>query len=762
MRLLCEFTRRSGSLTAVLFHVAASFVAAGGLLLAADASESRRQAIESNNLGIALLAQFKPADAEAELKKALAGAPDYVPALVNLGIAQLAQVRYDEAVESFLRALLSDPGNIHAHYNLSLIYKIQGKTADGIREAMSALAGDPRNGDLHYNLASLHQAGRDFDKAIEGYKTALKINSSLLPAYYALGRAYIAKGDMTQGRKYIMQHQALSAASNLPASSAGLRYGEQGHYSMAMDDPAMRSSRAAPLKEGRITFVDVSADSGILFGHAGGGEPHQLRSPISTAAGVQNLIRDRVAPVLGGGVSLTDLNGDGAEDLVFVNTLGKPAGVFFNQGKLKFAAVAASAAAIPVGSGMGVASGDVDNDGYPDLVVSRYGSVSLLINDGRGGLTPQKLPPLSTDTLASGISLADVDHDGDLDIFVNAMLALPNPPKPRLKFPDDFGGDRIHLFRNNGNGTWTDIAADAGFDDGVHRNVGAIFSDFDNDRDIDVAVSRLGSGLALFANNRDGSRAGLPQKGNFLGLCAGDYNRDGFMDLLATSWDGSLPRLFRNNGNGSFALDVSALANVPRPIVGPLYGCAFTDIDNDGLLDALVVNGGDKGAALLVLRNLGNDGFEDAGSLIGIGSLPARRGRGTGTLTVTWIYSSPTMAPRRLFCATTVGTRITGCEWRPRGFTATVSGSGPRSRSRPGCSGRIGSWFRARGTCPRGACSRCSDWAGTPRSTHCACSGRGVFFKTRSGWLPTRPTRSRNWTGRELPARSSTRGTVRR
>jgi len=616
--------------------IACAGIASAGATPAADPAAARSSAIEHNNYGIAYLAQFKPTEAEKELRASLAAQPDYLPALVNLGIAQLAQVHYDEAIESFKRALLADPKNIYAHFNLSLIYKVQGKTDEGIREALSALAGDQRDADLHYNLASLYQSARDFDKAIKEYEAAIEIDSSLLPAYYALGRAYIAKGDMDKGRTFIKRHQELTAASSLPASSSGLKYGEQGRYSLAMEDPAARDASSGPLASGRVKFVDVTPDTGVAFKHAGGGDPRELRGALAAGSDADAMIRDKIAPVLGTGLAIADLDGDGREDLVLPNTLaGKPA-VFTNAGNLAFKASPAGAS-IPTGASMGVAAADVDNDGDTDLAITRYGGVTLLLNDGKGAFSPAKLPAVPARYFASSVSLADLDHDGDVDIFVAGMLAAPNPPKPSLTFPADFGGEHVLVFQNNGNGTFTEIGGKTKLDDGIHRNVGAVFSDFDNDRDIDVAVARLGGGIALYTNNRDGTfsqigaKAGLPQEGDFLGLCVGDYDRDGWMDIVATTWSSTLPRIFHNDGTGSFALDVGATANVPRGTAAPLYGCAFADIDNDGLTDILAVNGTDKGGALRVLRNMGKNGFEDAEKAVGMDVVAARRGRGLAT-----------------------------------------------------------------------------------------------------------------------------------
>jgi len=213
-------------------------------------------------------------------------------------------------------------------------------------------------------------------------------------------------------------------------------------------------------------------------------------------------------------------------------------------------------------------------------------------------------------------------------------MSAPNPPRESLAFPGDYAGEEFRVFRNNGNGTFADVTQAARFGDGTKRNTGAVFSDFDNDRDIDVAVARLGQGIALYTNNRDGTftdigpKVGLPADGNYLGIVAVDYNRDGWVDLVATLWDSSVPRLFRNDGSGAFALDATALADIPRDGGGPLFGLAAADVDNDGFVDLLAVNGTDRGPAIRLLHNLGEGHFEDATAVSALSLVPARRGRG--------------------------------------------------------------------------------------------------------------------------------------
>jgi len=259
--------------------------------------------------------------------------------------------------------------------------------------------------------------------------------------------------------------------------------------------------------------------------------------------------------------------------------------------------------------------------------------------------------------LLGGVSLADVDHDGDLDIFAAGFLSAPSAAAAagaaRPTFPTAWAGVSSLLLINatappaGGSGAarpkFVESAPKAGVEHAGRRAAGAVFGDFDNDRDIDFVLASPSDGTTLYSNMRDGTfkdlaaASGLPASLSVLGLASADYDKDGWMDLAATTFDGGVPRLFRNmmgdpragaGQGGAFALDVAAFADVSRQIAVPQFGVVFADIDNDGYLDLVTVNGSDVGPALFVFRNQGDGTFADAGPLIGAESIAARNGRG--------------------------------------------------------------------------------------------------------------------------------------
>ena len=663
--------RLATALAAALLALAALLIFSrnGGAQQAKAPPEASEEVLRHNNLGIAYLAQYKPADAEKEFRQAIALDPNFVAGTVNAGIAALAQVHYDDALAMFGKALTLDPDNIHAHFNLSLINKLLGKADQALAEAKKAMALDSRDPDIRYHVGSLYLTRREYDDAIRELETTLKLDPNFLSAYYSLGRAWISKGDVAKGKQYMEKHKELSAGAGA-TPAVGLRYGEQGKYSYAMEDQGV-DAPSAQLAEGAVVLVDVTAGSGLAFRHGARGSAGQLkRATPASGPDPSATLRDTVTPMLGPGVACADVDGDGADDLFFPNADAQGKAVselYLNRGGMRFERVPLiGAAGAPLIAGQATAGvfGDLDADEDPDLVVSLSDRLLVLINHGHGVFAPAAadaglaLPSGATPRVLGGVTLADVDHDGDLDIHAAGFLAVPSQKTAgpqgaddRTAFPDAWPGGTSYLLLNvtaappEGGGAapvkFSLAPAAAGISRAGRRTAGAVFSDFDNDRDIDFAVASPADGSTIFSNMRDGTfqdlaeRSGLPAGARVLGLTAGDYDQDGWMDLAATTWDTGLPRLFRNmmgqsgaQATGAFALDVNAMADVPRQIAEPQFGVAFADIDNDGALDLVAVNGGDIGQAFFVFRNDGAGRFSDASHLVKANAVAARQGRG--------------------------------------------------------------------------------------------------------------------------------------
>ena len=240
------------------------------------------------------------------------------------------------------------------------------------------------------------------------------------------------------------------------------------------------------------------------------------------------------------------------------------------------------------------------------------------------------------DDVSVAASFADVDHDGDLDLYVSNYVAS-GPPEgvERIDLTHDLPGAPNRLYRNNGDGTFAEIAEASRTTGGARRSLGAIFSDLDDDRDIDFIVVNDGSESQAFSNDRIGTFTERSRDWGFdagayvRGVDSGDFDRDGSFDLFVTSEGSLLNLLFRGPAGDGFRADVLSPGLLASGAPGPRYGTAFLDADNDGDLDlALVVNEGTTLAALYENRP---DGFVRSAELV---TDVAGEGRGLATADV--------------------------------------------------------------------------------------------------------------------------------
>jgi enediyne biosynthesis protein E4 len=334
----------------------------------------------------------------------------------------------------------------------------------------------------------------------------------------------------------------------------------------------------------------------------------------------------RPAPpeAMGGGVGLLDFDGDGWLDVYLVQGGPFPSGqaksqdgdrLFRNKrdGAFEDVTQRSGLAALGRGYGHGVAVGDYDNDGQPDVFVTRWRSYALYRNKGDGTFDDV--------TLTAGLDgdrdwptsavFADLDRDGDLDLYVCHYLAYdetnprlcshPDSPARHDCNPLDFDARPDHVFRNDG-GRFVDVTEAAGLTESTGRGLGVVAADFDGDDLIDLYVANDMSANYLYRNTGGfkfeevGVVAGAAAsaEGGYkagMGIACGDLDGDGKIDLAVTNYYGESTTFYRNLGAGRFA-DHSDAIDIRAPtrlLLG--FGITFADIDNDGRLDVLSANG---------------------------------------------------------------------------------------------------------------------------------------------------------------------------
>ena len=378
----------------------------------------------------------------------------------------------------------------------------------------------------------------------------------------------------------------------------------------------------------------------------------------------------------GSGVALIDYDGDGWTDIFLVNgsTLDesvarKPTShLYRNLKNGKFEDVTARSGLERSGWGQGVCAGDYDNDEALDLFVTYWGSNVLYRsrNDGTfRDVTAAAGLKQSRTRWGSGCAFLDYDRDGLLDLFVanyiDFDLANARPPgsEPFCQFlgmavncgPRGLKGESNLLYRNNGDGTFSDRSEPSGIGK-VKGNfgLGVLTGDFDNDGWPDVYVANDTNASLLFRNKHDGTFeemgvfAGVAynadgKETSGMGIAAADYNADGWLDIFKTNFSEESASLYRGAGEGVFVEDSEA-AGVGRNKKWVGWGCGFADFDNDGWPDLFVVNGhvypevdkAKRGVSFLqprlVYRNLGDGRFRDVSTVAGAAITAPASGRG--------------------------------------------------------------------------------------------------------------------------------------
>jgi enediyne biosynthesis protein E4 len=420
-----------------------------------------------------------------------------------------------------------------------------------------------------------------------------------------------------------------------------------------------------------ITFKDVSAESGMNVSHISTAENRYIIESMSGGAAVFDCDDDNfldVATINGSSVENFKKGGD-----LFVTLYHQIDGA--KTVTPKFENITATSNLTRKGWGMGVTAVDYDGDGILDLFATGFNGNALY--RGKGGCRYEDVTEKSGVKgigFQTGAAWADYDRDGDLDVFVPGYVALDLNNLPvfgssktcaykgiRVQCgPRGLPGERDYFYRNNGSGTFEEIAEKIGVaDKDKYFGLGVTFADYDNDGWLDLYVADDSSPNYLYKNNRDGtfsdvsfetgtSYSGAGEEQGSMGISVADYDNDGNLDIFVTNFESEQNTLYRNLGVKGF-LDVSAetgLAQPSKPFVG--WGTSFVDFDNDGFLDLLVVNGHvypqmelAKSESvvgfrqnLLLERNLGNGKFEDITKQSGLQNLPlfSRRGAAFGDL----------------------------------------------------------------------------------------------------------------------------------
>ncbi len=413
------------------------------------------------------------------------------------------------------------------------------------------------------------------------------------------------------------------------------------------------ASVSSAQKDCPIQLQDVSQEAGITFTHTDGSSGRRY-----------------IVETVSTGLASFDYDGDGRIDLYFPNGAPLPGteveqtprhALYRNLGDWQFRDVTEAAGVGCTGYGLGATVGDYDQDGHPDLYLSTFGPKVLYRNNGDGTFSDVTADAGVDDgnKVGAGVAMLDIEGDGDLDLYVSnyVKFTVENQVTRKVRGVPAHAGPRDYepwpdtLYRNNADGTFTDISAESGISSVAGPGMGMVCLDYDADGDTDVYVGNDAyAGNFLFQNDGTGNflevalLAGVAVNSfgaemGSMGAECNDFDNDGWMDIFVTDFQPDLPVLYRNLGDGTFEDATARTGAGEGSWAYVTWGTGLIDFDNDGLRDLFIACGHlndnvelfDDTTAYknhnILLRNVGGR-FVNVSVPCGLDALPKRSARG--------------------------------------------------------------------------------------------------------------------------------------
>ena len=578
---------------------------------AARPSTNSAEAARLNNIGVAYMNQQLFEKALKQFDAAAAQDPKLQIAKLNRAVALLNLQKVDEAKALLEEVTKQDPKDAHAWYNLGLLSKNTNETDAAIDAFKRVTEIDPNDADTWYFLGTAYAQAKQYPQAINAFEHALKLNPLHASAEFGISRAYQQSGNIDTSREHLKKFQYIK--DNKLGSPMSLSYGEQGQFSRAEESAGVVEKVPDQIP---VKFVDVTAEAGI----SGKSLPMNPATRFVLSMGLRP------------SACLVDYDNDGKVDILVTDNGGEGGlALYHNLGDGKFEDVTARAGLDPKLHSNACTSGDYDNDGATDLVLSLDNRVLLLHNEKNGtfkDVTSQagiKAEPQPSRVVNAGVTFIDYDHDGDLDLYVSQVtrvitdsigtIFLLQAPLPQGR-ATDVSGNR--MLRNNGDGTFTDVTEGTGLSS-PPSSTSALGTDYNNDRAIDLVVTGWEGPPAIFENPREGKFASRSLFSKIsakrtIGVAVLDFNHDGWMDIAFTHMGEPGLTLWRNNQAKSFER-----VDLPATDWVRAFGVAAIDYDNDGWVDLIAVGETKDGKGeVRLFRNLGPDGFKDVTTDVGL------------------------------------------------------------------------------------------------------------------------------------------------
>jgi enediyne biosynthesis protein E4 len=608
------------------------------LLLAFPSGLAQTSAEEQLRQAQTLFNQRRFAEAATAARQARELKPELLAAWKLSGLSLQLTGQADEAAQEFSLALQRFPQDADLWFFLARVQYLQSALKPAEQSARRALSLQADHAGAHTQLALILEALNDFPQALTHYRRgivlsqqqsrpptlplvnagnlllklgqaeealdyfnrAVAIEPQASALHFARGRALEQLGRLAESTKAYQQAVTLDGHQQARSALERLRAGAANKQSLGKNELAI-----VPVR-----FSDVAAKAGLNFVLRNDASPRKYQVETMT-----------------GGVAVIDYDGDGWQDIYFVNgaklpELKKTGPQFWNRLYRNnhdgtFSDVTEKAGVQGEGYGMGAAVADYDNDGDQDLFVAGVHRNQLFRNDGSGRFddvteSAKLLPRQQAEKLWSvGAAWLDYDNDGDLDLFVVNYCKWQPELDPYCGaqregwrtycFPDRYEGLPNQLFRNNGDGTFSDVSNASGIGQHIGKGMGVAIADYDGDGWVDVFVANDTLPNFLFRNTGKG---GFEEVGLLAGVALNDggkpvssmgvdfrdYDNDGLPDVIVSALEGETYPLFRNRGKGFFVDETWASALGAETVKRSGWGLGLFDFNNDGFKDLFTVN----------------------------------------------------------------------------------------------------------------------------------------------------------------------------
>ncbi len=589
------------------------FVSISGANAQETADETISAAIRHQNLGLAYLEESQPYQAIEQFQELVNLAPDESIGYGNLAVAHLRLKQREEAEAWVKRGLEVEPMDSQLHFISAEIYQSQGKTAEAIAAIQEAIRLAPDDLEVRYELVRHYLGQRNNPEATDEAIFHLRALRERTPANVVvllkLANSFLRREQLNEAKRICMELNALL----WDADEEFLKYLQQALLLIGQGD-ANGAARYIQIFE-NVQKRSPRYQQGIgelvtnILGHPieefSGGFKARVKAKRTPSIEVRfvDVTQEIGLGVLNGGCSsilLMDYDNDSDLDL-YVSS-AEPN--FFRNEDGKFVLAA------KIGRPGDVATfADIDKDGDPDLYLIGAERSVLLRNDGTGDFT--EMADFSNfqsnqGSQSRGVNLfVDYDHDGDLDLFR--------------------ADHRLKMYRSNAEGVFSDVSDQTFIPPKRPGARDAALGDFDDDGDTDLLIANDDNGCTLYTNLRQGKLAaltdeiGLPQNGAFTAVAVGDYDNDGDIDLFLTTDGGTPHQLYRNRGDGTYALD----ARSGEKAIDAAHGVSssathFLDYDNDGFLDLWLIGESQAvdGRGVFLFRNDGTGRFTNASNFL--------------------------------------------------------------------------------------------------------------------------------------------------